>query len=95
MSQEEKDSRFRVLRSVFLDNSVKRMKDIEELYPTYIAKLLGINYSRYIDKLKKPETFSIKQVVLLADLIDINPQIIMNIILTQVVADKKKKTSTK
>lgn len=70
------------------------MKDIEELYPTYIAKLLGINYSRYINKLNNPETFSIRQILLFADLIDINPQVMMDIILNQAAADKKKKKTS-
>jgi hypothetical protein len=92
MPQEEKSSSKRtVLKSVFSAGSIKSMKDLEELYPTYIATLLGMNYSRYIEKLNKPERFTIKQIILLAELIDINPQVILTIILNQVATNKKKK----
>lgn len=85
-----------VLKSVFLSSSIKRMKDMEKLYPTYIANtVLGMNYSRYIEKLHKPERFTIEQINLLAEWIDINPQIITNIILTQLAIDKKKRASSK
>ncbi|MBX2924123.1 MAG: hypothetical protein KF746_18125 [Chitinophagaceae bacterium] len=59
------------------------MKDIEKLYPTMIAKALGINHSRYIQKLYKPEEFSVKQIVELANLLDINAQLIIDVILKQ------------
>lgn len=60
MSQEEKDPKLASMRSMFLDGSVERMKDIEKLYPTYIARLLGLNHSRYVRKLYKPEELTIK-----------------------------------
>jgi len=91
MPQEEKDSsKLTVLKSVFLSGSVNRMKDIEELYPTYTGKLLGMNHSVYIKKLNNPALFTIKQILFLAEQIDIKPEIIINIILKQLAADKKK-----
>lgn len=96
MPQEEKDSSKRtVLKSVFLGGSVKRMKDLESLYPTYVAKLLGMNHSRYTTKLLKPESFTVKQIVVLAEHIDIDPQIIMGIIFHQLANDRKRRSSSK
>ncbi|HEY8396789.1 MAG TPA: hypothetical protein VIK80_02540 [Flavihumibacter sp.] len=59
------------------------MKDIEALYPTLIAKSLGINHSRYIHKLYHPEEFTIKQITSLAKLLDVEPILIFTIILKQ------------
>lgn len=92
MPRKEKDSsKPAVLKSVFLTGSVKRMKDIEKLYPTYFAKLLGMNHSRYTNKLLRPERFTAKQIHLLAEHIGIDPHIISDIIYNQITADKKKK----
>jgi plasmid maintenance system antidote protein VapI len=59
------------------------MKDIQDLSPTAIAKGLGLNHSRYIEKLYKPEGFTIKHIIKLANLIDADPDIILNVITKQ------------
>lgn len=95
MPQEEKIPKFAILKSLFLDGSIKSMKDIKELYPTYIGKKLGLNHSRYIEKLNNPEMFKIQHIITFARMIDINPQIIMTIILNQIATEEKKKTTRK
>lgn len=69
---------------MFLSGSVKRMKDIEKLYPTLVAKTLRINHSRYIQKLYRPEEFTIKQIIDLSGILEINPQMILDVILKQI-----------
>ena len=69
--------------AMFLSGSVQKMKDIQELSPTAIAKGLGLNHSRYIEKLYKPEGFTIKHIIKLANLIDVDPHIILNVITKQ------------
>lgn len=71
------------------------MEDLGDFHPTYIVHSLGFNHSRYKVKLSKPETFTIEEIVSIAELIDIDPQIITNIILNQLAADKKKKPSSR
>jgi hypothetical protein len=84
MPKEDKSNQFVAIRSMFLSGSVKRMKDIEKLYPTLVAKSLGINHSRYIQKLYKPEEFSIKQIIALSSILELDPQTIIDIVLKQV-----------
>ena len=48
MPSEEKKNSFKGLKSMFIGRNVTRMRDIEDMYPTNIAKALGINHSRYI-----------------------------------------------
>jgi len=93
--KENNNSKRTALKSVFLTGSIKRMKDLEEIHPTYIVRSLGFNHSRYKEKLGKPEEFTIKEIVSIAELIDMDPQIITNIILNQLAADKKKRPSSK
>lgn len=83
MTKEEKKTKYLALKSMFLSGQVLRMKDIEKIYPTMVAKDLGINHGRYINKLYKPQEFSIKHIVVLAHLLEIDPQIIIKIIFTQ------------
>lgn len=83
MAKGENETQYAAVRLMFLSNTIKRMRDIEKLYPTMVSKALGINHSRYIQKLYKPEEFSIKHIVRLANLLDINPQLIIDVIFKQ------------
>lgn len=80
---EEKKNQYKAIQSVFLTGGVKKMRDIQELYPTKISKSLGINHSRYIEKLHKPEKFSIKHIWVLSKLLDLNIQIILDVIILE------------
>lgn len=88
MTTEEKKTKYLALRSMFLSGQVRRMKDIEKIYPTMVAKDLGINHGRYVNKLYKPQEFSIKHIIILANLLEIDPQIIIKIILNQLNSQK-------
>lgn len=80
MAVEEKKNQFKGVRSMFLAGNVTKMKDIEDLYPTNIAKSLGVNHSRYIEKLYKPEGFTFKHIWDLSKLLDIDVQLIIDVI---------------
>ena len=89
MPKQDNKDQFVAVRSMFTSGNVKRMKDIETLYPTAIAKALRINHSRYIEKLYKPEGFTMKQLGALANLLDINIQLILDVIINQMAATLK------
>ena len=80
MAAEEKQNSFKGLRSMFLAGSVSKMRDIEDLYPTNIAKSLGLNHSRYIEKLYKPEEFNFRHIWELSKLLDLDVQLIIDVI---------------
>ena len=75
---------------MYLSGSVKRMKDIEKLYPTLMARSLGMNHSRYIQKLYNPEEFTIKQICVFATLLELEPQIIWEVIIKEIKSQKKR-----
>ena len=95
MAKEVKANHFLAIKSMFLSNNISRMQDIEKLYPTMIAKSLKLNHSRYIQKLYKPEEFTIRQIFALAKLLDLDPRMILNIIVDQLSTFSKTHTKKK
>lgn len=89
MAKQDNKDQFVAVRSMFISGNVKRMKDIETLYPTAIAKALKINHSRYIQKLYSPEDFSMKQLGALANLLEINIQLVLDVVVRQMAANLK------
>lgn len=83
MLKGEKNQQFVAIKSMFVSGSVRRMKDIEKLYPTGVSKAIGINHSRYIQKLYKPEEFKFKHIHDLAKLINIDIQLILDVIIKE------------
>ena len=90
MPPKENKNKFIAVRSMFIANSVSKMKDIEEIDPTNIAKALGLNHSRYIAKLYNPEEFKFKHIQGLANLLDIDVQIIIDVIKKDLTQAKRK-----
>lgn len=80
MPKGEKNQQFVAIKSMFSSGSVRRMKDIETLYPTGVSKAIKINHSRYIQKLHNPAEFKFKHINDLAKLIDIDIQLILDVI---------------
>lgn len=74
------DPDFLAIRSLFESGYIKRMALLKEQSPTKIAKLLGLQYNSYLDKLDFPEKFLVKHIYLLALSCQIDPNIIFNII---------------
>lgn len=66
--------------ALFETNRIRKMYDISELYPTKVIKLLGINSERYSVKLADPEKFTISEVLRLAYIFNIDPNLIINVI---------------
>jgi hypothetical protein len=89
MSKQDKEKQYLSLKSMFETNNVKKMRDIEKIYPTMVALDMGTNHGRYIKKLHNPENFTIKQIFKLASLINIHPTIIINIVVAEVSAKNK------
>ena len=89
MPKEVKNNQFIAIRSMFISGSVKKMRDIEELYPTLVAKALRINHSRYIKKLYNPQEFTIRHLVELSNIFEIDIQLIWDVISRQIIPSAK------
>ncbi len=71
------------IASLFDTERVERMRDIAPIYPTGIIKALGMNYGGYISKCHFPERFVVEDIIKLAHLLKIDPEVIMKIVLKE------------
>jgi len=78
-----KDPTLISIGSMFETGRIKKMYTLAELYPTKIAKSLGINYGRYMVKLSHPDKFTLGEIVRLANLLNIDPDIITKVIYSE------------
>ncbi|MFI5452176.1 hypothetical protein ACHMWN_08475 [Pedobacter sp. UC225_61] len=74
------DKNLSFIGTLFETGKVKRMYDIAELYPTKIVKSLGINGERYAVKLASPEKFTVAEILKLAYILNVEPNLIINVI---------------
>lgn len=79
-----KDPTLLSIGSMFETSRIKKMYTLAELYPTKIAKSLGINYGRYMVKLSNPEKFTMGEIVRLANLLNIEPDMITKVIYSEI-----------
>jgi len=78
------------IKSMFEQGNVRQMRDLEQLFPTSLSRDLNINHGRYIERLYNPEKFSFKQIFKFASLINVDPKIISDVI----VSELKRKSKT-
>lgn len=78
-----KDPTLLSIGSMFETGRIKKMYTLSELYPTKIAKALGINYGRYMVKLSHPDKFTLGEIVRLAHLLNIEPDMITKVIYSE------------
>jgi hypothetical protein len=77
----ETDSKvFEHIKFLFENNAVKRMYEIRDYNSGKISDALGINKGRYALKLSNPETFSLFEILRFAFIVDIDPNIVINVI---------------
>ena len=80
---QHKDPALLSIGSMFETGRIKKMYTLSELYPTKIAKSLGINYGRYMVKLSHPDRFTLGEIVRLANLLHIEPEMITKVIYSE------------
>lgn len=78
------DSDFLAIKSLFESGNVKKIRLLEEQAPTKMSKALGLNYNSYLEKLRNPEKFTIKHILLICKLCQLNPNLVFETIRTEV-----------
>tara|TARA_R110002020_G_scaffold293535_5_gene509209 strand:- start:141188 stop:141451 length:264 start_codon:yes stop_codon:yes gene_type:complete len=81
--ENQKDPALLSIGSMFETGKIRKMYTLSELYPTKIAKSLGINYGRYMVKLSQPEKFTMGEIVKLAELLNVDPEMITKVIYSE------------
>lgn len=88
---EKIDPAFAAIRSLFLDGTIDVMYKLIDHSPTKVAMLFSMSYRTFHDKLKEPWRFSTLHILLLAKLINIDPEVINRIIQNESEASLKAK----
>ena len=82
-NNQHKDPALIAIGSMFETGRIKKMYTLSELYPTKIAKTLGINYGRYMVKLSNPDKFTIGEILRLSNLLNIEADMITKVIYSE------------
>jgi 3-methyladenine DNA glycosylase Mpg len=78
------DMAFEAIKAMFETGKIKKMKQLEKLSPTKMAKALGLNYGRYIRKLYNPELFVIAELKKLSKIVDTKFRTISEVVISEV-----------
>ena len=74
------DPNFEDIQTLFLSGKISKMYQLVKRSPTKVAKLLGINYEAYHNKLSNPEKFTVFHINTMAYAFRIDPNIIHDVI---------------
>jgi hypothetical protein len=85
------DSEFENIQSLILSGKIEKMYQLVDRSPNKVAKLLGLNYNSYHDKLRNPEKFTTLHVNTMAFAFRIDPDTIHNIIQKEITSKVVKK----
>lgn len=77
------DPDFLAIKSLFESGIIKSMKLLEKQGPTKMAKALGLRYNSYLDKLNNPQKFTLSHIFKIADLCELNPDLVYQVIKKQ------------
>ncbi len=96
MAKAAKVNQFIAIKSMFEQGNVRKMQDIEKLFPTAMAIAMNMNHGRYITCLYHPEEFKAKEIMRFASLIEVDSRIVWEVIVKQTSQAKifKKRSSS-
>lgn len=81
--KKQNDVAFRSIKSLFEKGDIKKMYEISPLHPTKVIKALGLNHGRYVNKLTKPEKFTINEIIRFSLLIGVDHYMVLKVIVEE------------
>ncbi len=91
-----KDRRYAVAKNLISTGYIKSFRHIFDIIPkSVIAKDLGMNNVRFTDLMSKVDKFLLKDIFLLASLLEVEESVLVDLILQQYLLDKKTKKKGK
>lgn len=76
-----KDKRYSTIKVLIETNNISQLSDIFDTLPkTVLAKDIGMNYGRFSRKAKELALFSLKEIYDIADLIEVDRKLFLDII---------------
>lgn len=88
-----KDRRYNALKSYIDSGAIKGFAEIFDIIPkSTIIKDTGINYVRLTNKITNPDKFTVKDIVLISKLIDVDSRKLYSLIAAAVEKPTRKKS---
>lgn len=79
-----KDKRYNTIKILIENHHISQLSDIFDTLPkTVLAKDMGMNYGRFLRKIKSLEWFDLKEIYTIADLINVDRNLVLKIIDSQ------------
>ena len=86
-----KDKRYNTIKVLIETKNINQLSDIfDTLHKTVLAKDIGMNYGRFLRKSNSLELFDLKEIYKIADLIDVDRRLLLDIIDSQASKSYKK-----
>lgn len=89
MEDSAKNIEFEAIKAMFETGKINKFIQLEKLSPTKLSKLLGINYGRYIEKLHNPQLFVLRELVKLAEILDIDFKLLTDTVVSEIMTKPK------
>jgi hypothetical protein len=77
------------IKGLFETHEIVQLKEIEFLFMKSMADQIGINHGRFIDKLKNPVKFSMKDIYKFSYYVDIDPSMMIRQVQKEVEANRE------
>ena len=72
------------------DGSISHFKEIYEVIPkTLVSKDMGMNYQTFTRKVAEPDLFTMRELIFMSNLFDVNPDDLFKRILADLAPKKK------
>jgi hypothetical protein len=78
------------IKARFESNTIRRMKDIADMYSTGMKKALGMGHDSFVTKFNDPSKFTVEDILKLADITEVDKDIIWKKIVEEVEATRAK-----
>lgn len=91
-----RDKRYKIAKNLIDTGNIKSLRDIFDYIPKRVVYSdLGVNYTRFLGLINNPDRFTIKELMTMAGLFEVDPKILIDIAYGQVIEDKKVKKKGK
>jgi len=88
----EKEKAYKTIKRLLESGSIEDLDEIVNIVgKTNLTNTIGMHYDTFRKRLKHPEDFSIRHIQRLANLIDVDPRLVANLIFDKI--EKKNKRS--
>ncbi|HEY8387272.1 MAG TPA: hypothetical protein VIK74_01645 [Parasegetibacter sp.] len=84
-----KDPRYKTVKIMLETGNISQFSEIFDIIPRSIVSAdIGMNYTRFVNRLKKPELFILKELLTIAHYIGVDKKLIVDLIMNDISSRK-------